>query len=66
MKKANEILKGVAGVGAVIGGASVITETDLLYAVELEQREEELEEVEELASASEVESEQVWAIIIGI
>ena len=60
--KANEILKGVAGVGAVVGGASIVTETDMMYAMELEQREEELEEVEELASASAVESEQTWEL----
>ena len=61
-KNVNQILKGVAGVGTVLGGASVVTETDMMYAVELEQREEELEEVEELASASAVESEQAWEL----
>ena len=33
-KKTNDILKGVAGFGVALGGASVIADPDVMYAVE--------------------------------
>lgn len=36
-KKANKILKSVAGVGVALGGASVFSEGDVVFAEELEQ-----------------------------
>ena len=62
-KKTNSILKGVAGVGAVLGGAGVLGESDIVYAQEqngLEEKEirellaleDELENASTSASAS--------------
>ena len=38
-KKANDILKGVAGVGAAIGGANILAESNVVYAAELKNPE---------------------------
>ena len=46
-KKVNNILKGVAGVGVALGGANAFSENDVLFATELDQVDEELEELEE-------------------
>ena len=35
-KKVNSLLKGVAGVGAALGGAAAFTDADVVYADELE------------------------------
>ena len=56
-KRVNNILKGVAGAGVALGGASAFTGNDVVYATELELKEEELDELESLASESEVASE---------
>jgi len=59
-KKANDILKGVAGVGAVIGGASIIGDADVVYAAELDQESTStVTELEVSASESTVASEYV-------
>ena len=38
-KKVNSLLKGVAGVGAALGGAAAFTDADVVYAEELETGE---------------------------
>ena len=62
-KKVNNILKGVAGVGAALGGASVLGESDVVFAAEVDMRDEqtieELEEAFESDSASAFESTSV-------
>ena len=40
-KKVNSLLKGVAGVGAALGGAVAFTDADVVYADELETEENE-------------------------
>ena len=40
-KKVNSLLKGVAGVGAALGGAAAFTDADVVYADELKTEENE-------------------------
>ena len=56
-KKVNGILKGVAGVGTVLGGASIVTDADVVYAYE--ESQSEVQEVEEQASGSGAQSEYI-------
>ncbi|MBQ9700573.1 MAG: hypothetical protein IJV71_08140 [Lachnospiraceae bacterium] len=58
-KNVNNILKGVAGAGVALGGASAFTGNDVVYATELVLKEEELDELESLASESEVASDSL-------
>lgn len=61
-KKVNSILKGMAGVGVALGGVSVLTDADLVYAAELEEELSEQEEIptlEQQASQSAAEAESV-------
>lgn len=55
-KKANKILKSVAGVGVALGGASVFSEGDVVFAEELDQvaplEEENLENLMETEDTS--------------
>ena len=60
-KKMDNILKGVAGAGAALGGASAFSANDVVYAAEIEQREEELEELEEQTSEVVASSESLIA-----
>ena len=61
-KKVNSILKGMAGVGVALGGVSVLTDADLVYAAELEEELSEQEEIptlEQQASQSAAEADSV-------
>ena len=60
-KKVNSLLKGVAGVGAALGGAAAFTDADVVYAAESENQSEKSEApvIEELAAQS---ASQVVAI----
>lgn len=61
-KKVNSILKGMAGIGVTLGGISVLTDADLVYAAELDEELSEQEEtpaLEQQASQSAAEAESV-------
>ena len=58
-KKINGVLKGVAGVGTVLGGASIVTEADMMFALEQEYSEALVEELEEQTSESAAGSEAI-------
>ena len=61
-KKVNDILKGVAGVGAAIGGANVLAESNVVYAVEL--KNEELLEEQDLELTQEGSASQSMSVAI--
>ena len=56
-RRGKELLKGIAGVGMVLGGAQAYADTELLFAYEQEQSEEQFEELEAAQSASVLQSE---------
>ena len=62
-KKVNSLLKGVAGFGVALGGATVFTDADVVYANEAEdvlaQSEQEGDAVETLESQSQQTQEEV-------
>ena len=61
-KKVKGALKSAFAVGAVLGGASIISDVDVVYAKELQNElleEEELEILEEEAGTSEAPSESL-------
>ena len=57
-KETGNVLKGIAGVGAAIGGAAAFNEADVVYAAALEQKasEEDQVELEQGQTASEIEA----------
>ena len=62
-KKVNSLLKGVAGFGVALGGATVFTDADVVYANDAEgvlaQSEQEGDAVETLESQSQQTQEEV-------
>ena len=57
-KKVDKIIKGVVTAGVALGGASYMTEADMVYAAEMDENNEEQPAAEEVLENDEVASEE--------
>lgn len=65
-KKLNSILKGVAGVGVALGGASAFSEGDIVFAAEIEEEQQEKQVQETVSLLGETDaSESMSAVLLN-